>query len=168
MEITTRKKAKNLGLEHFYTGRICQNGHMTLRRVICGRCEGCIQEEREANASNSPVVSEIVHAYIREADIGTRFTSVGLAAELELEKEYLSAVRQSILKAKRREMLEPVGKGKGEGTKNSLIIYEVTGLDVEIEKPEEEFIDRDINSPYSTLFFNKLCFDLRGDTHEKI
>ena len=42
----SRKVAAAQGLNRYYTGIVCPNGHITERYVLEGRCIGCVREHR--------------------------------------------------------------------------------------------------------------------------
>lgn len=41
MDIVSKKDAKNMGLDFYYTGKKCKYGHLSKRRVSCGQCLEC-------------------------------------------------------------------------------------------------------------------------------
>lgn len=41
MKVIAREKAAKLGLNKFYTGKVCRNGHTAERYVINGACVDC-------------------------------------------------------------------------------------------------------------------------------
>jgi len=47
MDITTRSEAIRLGLAHYYTGKPCKHGHLSLRRVVGGICLSCHSHKKE-------------------------------------------------------------------------------------------------------------------------
>lgn len=47
MEILERKLAISLGLNTYYTGRVCKNGHLSYRYTESGTCSECINGRRE-------------------------------------------------------------------------------------------------------------------------
>lgn len=67
MDIISRKAAREAGLNKYYTGIPCKNGHHNMRYVQSGTCQGCI------NGSNSPIFNsdnpEIImaHAALKKA-----------------------------------------------------------------------------------------------------
>lgn len=46
MEIITRKAARDVGLNTYYTGKICANGHLSYRYVTSGSCAECVNGSR--------------------------------------------------------------------------------------------------------------------------
>ena len=46
MEATTRKKALDLGLSKYFTGKICKNGHIDYRYANCGGCIQCKKSDK--------------------------------------------------------------------------------------------------------------------------
>ncbi len=45
MEIISRRKAKELGLKKYFTGKKCLLGHISERHVINGTCHECVKEK---------------------------------------------------------------------------------------------------------------------------
>lgn len=45
MEVISCKKAKELGLKHYFTGKKCIHGHLTYRFVSNQKCKDCLSED---------------------------------------------------------------------------------------------------------------------------
>lgn len=50
MDIISRKKARKLGLQTYYTGKLCKKNHYSSRLVSNGVCLSCMSEYREKNS----------------------------------------------------------------------------------------------------------------------
>lgn len=49
-EIISRKEAKVLGLTHYFTGKPCSRGHLSLRYVTTCQCVECLNKWQIENA----------------------------------------------------------------------------------------------------------------------
>lgn len=76
MEIISRKKAKELGLTHYFTGKPCKRGHVSKRYVSIFKCCQCAKEDTvewySKNPEKVPVMrkrSRLKHIDKRKAEL---------------------------------------------------------------------------------------------------
>lgn len=102
MQIVTRKEAKATGLNRYYTGLPCKNGHVDYRYTASGACKSCVGE------SNG-----------RFAPTGVETEPEVVAAKMVLDAAqtaYNEAVR--VASERRQQQLEADHAAKEQATKN--------------------------------------------------
>lgn len=62
MKIIIRKDAKSLGLNKYYTGKACKNGHVSERYVASGTCQDCINGTGRALAGDDSSPETVLDA----------------------------------------------------------------------------------------------------------
>lgn len=54
---STKAEARAQGVKHYFTGRACPRGHISLRYVSTGGCRGCLIEQRAEHRALNPEAS---------------------------------------------------------------------------------------------------------------
>jgi 5-methylcytosine-specific restriction endonuclease McrA len=54
IEIISRKEAKERGLTHYFTGKECKNGHVSVRYVLCKHCVECVKIQKNKFQDDNP------------------------------------------------------------------------------------------------------------------
>lgn len=104
MEIISRKDARAAGLNKYYTGQACKNGHVDYRYVQSGACRSCIYHYNGGGSfSDDPAVAEANAALLAAQ---SALQEARKAAELrklnEEQQRYREAAEQARLAKERK------------------------------------------------------------------
>ena len=94
------KEARDLGASHYFTGKKCKNGHLSLRSVSCSKCLAC-DRERQASRRANPEKQEHLKALRLARYAKNRDKETALKRHLyATDPEYKAKVKERRYKSK--------------------------------------------------------------------